>query len=109
MSFSARTFAKDLIERVTSTAAATLLAIVTAAGFDVIDLNAWKGALLATAVAALVSLLKGLAASKWGADDSASLVQLHEEPARVVNVLVQGKGDKPQDYSTHPAGTYLDN
>ena len=65
-------YARDLLERVLSTFAAAVLAIVAVNGADLTNLGLWKGAALAGA-AAVLSLLKGLLAKKSGDPESAGL------------------------------------
>lgn len=69
--FTARFWA-DIIERVVTSAAGGALAALTATGFDVGNPAAWIGVAAGAGVAALLSLLKGIAASGSG---SASLAR----------------------------------
>jgi hypothetical protein len=62
----------DLAERVLTSFAAGALSITGMDAFNVLSLD-WKAALGVGAGAALVSLLKGLAAKTVGKSDSASL------------------------------------
>jgi len=64
---------RDLIERVVSTTAEAALGVVTAAGFNLINLESWQGVAVAAGSAALYSVLKALAAFKIGDPDTASL------------------------------------
>lgn len=59
----------DLGERVVTSAAGGALAVVIAGG------GIWPAAAVGAGVAALVSLLKGIVASRVGESDSASLVE----------------------------------
>ncbi|WP_424936660.1 MULTISPECIES: holin [Bacteria] len=63
--FTARFWA-DLVERVITSAAGGALAALTATGFDIGSPAAWIGVAAGAGVAALVSLLKGIAASGSG-------------------------------------------
>jgi hypothetical protein len=68
-----RTYVTDLVERVLSTFLGAALAVAVAAGpADLVDLTFWKGVALA-GLAAVVSLIKGFAASSFGDRSSASL------------------------------------
>lgn len=66
------TFVKDLAERVIASALGGFLAVVSLDGLDILHTD-WKGALAAAAGAAIVSVLKGLAARFIGNPSSASL------------------------------------
>ena len=68
----ARTYAKDLAERVIWTFLGGTAAMVVAAGpADMLDASFWKAAGVG-GLAAVVTLVKGLAARKIGAKNSAS-------------------------------------
>jgi len=70
----ARTYAKDLAERVIWTFLGGTIAVVVAAGpADVLHASFWQAAATG-GVAAVVSLVKGLAARGFGAKNSASTV-----------------------------------
>lgn len=69
-----RTFWIDAAERAVRTFAQALVAVL-AAGFVFTDGAAWGQALLAAAIAALVSLLTSIAASGVGDSDSPSFVE----------------------------------
>lgn len=66
------TYLKDLVERAVSSFAGGALSVIGLDGANVLSLD-WKAAFGIGAGAALVSVLKGLAASKVGNPDSASL------------------------------------
>jgi hypothetical protein len=69
----ARTYARDLAERVVATFVVTLAGVLVAAGpADMFNLDFWEGA-FAAAVAAAGSLLKGLIARAVGDKNSASV------------------------------------
>lgn len=68
-----RTFWVEAAERAIRTFAQALVAVL-AAGFVFTDAAAWGEALLASAIAALVSLLTSVAASGVGNPDSPSLL-----------------------------------
>ena len=72
-----RTFWVEAAERAISTFAQALVAVL-AAGFVFTDAAAWGEALLASAIAALVSLLTSVAASGVGNPDSPSLLPEEE-------------------------------
>jgi hypothetical protein len=68
----ARTYARDLAERVLATFVATLAGVLVAAGpADMFNLDFWEGA-FAAALAAAGSLLKGVLARVVGDKNSAS-------------------------------------
>jgi len=69
-------FLKDLAERVIATAAGAALSVMVMTGFDFGDLADWRFAGQVAAGAAVLSLLKGLAATRMGDPESASLVKL---------------------------------
>lgn len=66
-------FWKSLAERVLSSVAGALLAVFTADGFDLLNAD-WSSALGVAGLAGLVSLLKGLIASRVGDNPGPSLV-----------------------------------
>jgi len=75
------TFLKDLAERVLSTAAFAAASVVAMTGFDLFDVDDLAFAGRIAAAAAALSLLKGLAATRFGGDTgSASLVNLASTP-----------------------------
>ena len=65
------TFWLDLGERVITSAAGGAAAVASAAAFNLVEVDSWQGLAVAAGTAALVSLVKGIAASRSG---SASLV-----------------------------------
>lgn len=99
MTFSAKNFVRDTVERAVSTAAEAALAVAAvAAPMDITTAAYWVAVASTAALAGFVSVLKSLAASKWGSDDSASLVALHPDSPRTVNVFVKGDGRSPENY-----------
>ena len=70
------TFWKDAAERSIATAAQVLAAIITVDGLGVEDVD-WQRALSITALAALGSIVKALAAAKRGPNPDASFVNTH--------------------------------
>lgn len=73
-------FFRDLVERVISTFAQALAAILVADGTGLLD-TGWVTALSVAGMTALVSLLKGIAAG--GADPETGASLLHNPPPRV--------------------------
>ena len=69
----------DAAERAVRTFAQALVAVLVA-GFVFTDAAAWGEALLASAVAALISLLTSVAASGVGDQDSPSLLPAAQQP-----------------------------
>lgn len=70
-----RSFWKDAAERAAATAAQTVLALLGADGFDLLDVDVYE--VMGVSLGALVlSVLKSLVASKLHNPDSASLVDL---------------------------------
>lgn len=65
-------YLRDLLERVTSTFAATLGAVWAAGPLNILESD-WKTALSVSASAALLSLLKGVVARGTGPTDGAGL------------------------------------
>jgi len=63
-------FWADLAERVITSAAGGALAVATAGGFGLLEVDSWQALAVGAGSAALLSILKGLAASSSG---SASL------------------------------------
>lgn len=61
MYFTTRAFWADLTERVVSTAAAGAIAVVTAASFDLVEVDSWQAVGAAAGVAGLMSFLKAFA------------------------------------------------
>lgn len=71
----ARTYAKDLLERVLWTFLGAAGAVALAAGpADMLHVSLWQGAGTA-GIAAVITLLKGLAARAFGSKNSASLAK----------------------------------
>lgn len=68
------TYLKDLIERVVSSFAGGVLSVLGLGAVDVLDVD-WRAALGVGGGAALISLLKSLAAKGVGKPESASLTK----------------------------------
>lgn len=68
-----KAFARDLLERVVSTFAQALAALLIADGTGLLD-TSWTIALSAAGMTALISLLKGIAAGSIDAETGASLL-----------------------------------
>jgi len=77
-----RQFWTDALERAVRTFAQALVAMLVV-GFVFTDVAAWGEALLASAVAALISLLTSVAASGVGDPSSPSLLPTVEQPEPV--------------------------
>jgi hypothetical protein len=69
-------FWKGVIERAVKTFAQALLGVFLADGFNVLDVEGWKGVLVAAAMAVVVSVLTSLVSNVLpsGPEGSASLV-----------------------------------
>ncbi|AWY06655.1 membrane protein [Microbacterium phage Zeta1847] len=65
------TFWLDLLERVATSAASGAAAVAAAGAFNLVDVASWEALAVGAGTAALMSFLKGIAASRSG---SASLV-----------------------------------
>lgn len=79
-----KAFWKGAVERMIRAAAATLSGVLLADGFNVADVEGWKGALVAAGVAAGTSLLMSLVAGTLpaGPEGSPSLVHDRAEDER---------------------------
>lgn len=73
-------FARDLAERVVSTFAQALVAVLVAGGTGIVDTD-WPAALSVAGMAAVVSLLKGVAA--YAVDNETGASALTSPPPRV--------------------------
>lgn len=68
-----KVFIKDTLERAIATAAETALALLSALGVDLVDFD-WRGLLVATGMAFLLTVLKSIVASATNSKGGASFV-----------------------------------